>query len=55
MLDNGAYQIKASLASDERPQFHFNGMVREKSNKNSLVYGNKVIDEVESGKYNSRY
>jgi len=30
-------------------------MIKDKVNKSNLIYGNKVIQEVESGKYSSRY
>lgn len=43
--------IKASLASEKKPQFVFNGIIKDKTNKNNLVYGNRVIQEVESGRY----
>ena len=30
-------------------------MIKDKTNKNNLIFGNKVVEEIESGKYNSRY
>jgi hypothetical protein len=47
--------IKASLASEQEPQYHFNGIVKDKAIKSGLIYGNKVIEHIESGKFISRY
>jgi hypothetical protein len=33
LLDNGAYMLKTSLASDSLPFQHFNGMVVDKFSK----------------------
>ena len=33
LLDNGAFMIKASNSTDDQPQYHFNGIVRDKNDK----------------------
>ena len=54
VLDNGAYSIKASLVGEEC-QTTFNGVLRNKTEKNYLHVGNQALKAMETGGYNSRY
>ena len=51
IMDNGAYEIKCSLASDEKSRDIYNAVGRSK--KTSKVYlTNKLRDELEKGAQN---
>ena len=51
ILDNGAYELKCSLASDSKPHVVYNAVGRSK--KTGKVYlANKLRDELEKGAQN---
>jgi|DEB0MinimDraft_12_1074336.scaffolds.fasta_scaffold194990_1 actin-related protein len=54
VIDNGAYMIKASMAQDISPKLHFNGAVRDKGDKRQVCLGNKALDCISDGSFNTR-
>ena len=48
LLDNGAYNIKCSLAHETKPHTCFNAVGKDKKNRN-IYTGNKLFEELENG------
>lgn len=51
LLDNGAYQIKFSSASETKPSLLYNAVGKDKKTRNVFI-GNKLLDEFENGHSN---
>ena len=48
LLDNGAYTIKCSLASETKPHVFFNAVGKDKKTR-AVFIGNKLVEELENG------
>ena len=51
LLDNGAYEIKFSNASEIKPSTMFNAVGKDKKSRN-VYSGNKLLEELENGHSN---
>jgi|LauGreDrversion4_2_1035121.scaffolds.fasta_scaffold177668_2 hypothetical protein len=51
ILDNGAYMIKFSSASEQKPQNIYNAVGKDRKTRNMYV-GNKLWEELENGHSN---
>jgi actin-related protein len=50
-MDNGAYMIKFSSATENKPQTIFNAVGKDKKTRNMYI-GNKLMEELENGHSN---
>jgi hypothetical protein len=48
LLDNGAYTIKSSLATETKPHSCLNAVGKDKKTR-AVFVGNKLLEELENG------